>query len=121
MLFDEALPEYLVMGMTAEQFWDGDCALVKYFRQAYRIRKERENESAWLQGMYFYNALSSVIGQAFAKKGTIIDPYPDKPYEIYKKKKTQAEIEAENTANAVAYMQEMTARFNRSFEARKKE
>ena len=82
--FYELFPYYLAIGMTYEQYWEGDCTLAKYYRKADEIRKERRNEELWLQGMYIYEALCDVspVLHAFAKKGTKPQPYSEKPYAI---------------------------------------
>lgn len=111
--FYEVFPYYLSMGMTAEQFWDGDSNLVKYYRKADEIRKERINQELWLQGMYIYEALCDVspIFHAMAKKGTKPHPYPDKPYSITEKQR-QREIEENEmkVANKGKRMMEMFMR-----------
>ena len=73
--------------MTYEQYWDGDCTLVKYYRQAEELRNERRNQELWLQGMYIYEALCDVspVLHAFAKKGTKPNPYSSRPYAISEK------------------------------------
>lgn len=72
------------MGMTAEQYWEGDCTLVVYYRRAEHIRNDRSNRMAWLQGLYIYEALCDVapVLQAFAKKGTKPRPYSEEPYAL---------------------------------------
>ena len=82
--FYEVFPYYLSIGMTAEQFWDGDPTLVIYYRKAAELKNERVNQELWLQGLYFYEALCDVspILHAMAKKGTKPNPYPDAPYPI---------------------------------------
>jgi hypothetical protein len=82
--FYEVFPYYLSIGMTYEQFWNGDPSLAKYYRQASEISIERRNQELWLQGLYIYEALCDVspILQAFAKKGTKARPYPEEPYAI---------------------------------------
>ena len=93
--FYELFPYYLSIGMTYEQYWDGDCTLTKYYRRADEIKKERLNEELWLQGMYIYEALCDVspILHAFAKKGTKPVPYSDKPYSITAEQVKRAEEE----------------------------
>ena len=70
--------------MTAEQYWEGDPSLPRYYRKAYELQRKRRNEELWLQGMYIYEALCDVspILQAFAKRGTKPHPYSDHPYSI---------------------------------------
>lgn len=79
------------MGMTYDQFFNDDCTLVKYYREAQRIKKEQKNQEFWLQGLYFYEALGdmSPVLRAFSKKGVKPLPYPSEAYPV-----TKAEIEA---------------------------
>ncbi len=82
------------MGMTWEQYWFGDVTMVQAFAEAERLRQQRQNSEAWLQGMYVYDALLRVapVLQAFAPKGTKPQPYVPKPYE-------PQEQAGDNTAN----------------------
>ena len=82
--FYEQFPYYLSIGMSPEQYWDGDPALAKYYRKADEMRLTRKNQELWLQGMYIYEAIcdASPIFHAFAKKGTKPYPYTDKPYPL---------------------------------------
>lgn len=95
--FYEVFPYYLAIGMTYEQFWDGDPILVKYYRQAEEIRNEKKNQELWLQGLYVYDAFckASPILHAFAKKGVKPIPYPEKPYSITEKQLRRDEEEKE--------------------------
>lgn len=120
-MFDELFPHYMLMGMTYEQFWEQDVMLARYYRKAYQLRQEEQNRLAWLQGMYFYEALCDVspILHAFAKSGTRTRPFPDKPYEFsVPKKMTKKERNEQKKQAAVDYMERMTARFNQSFAKR---
>lgn len=108
--FYEVFPYYLSIGMTAEQFWDSDPTLVKYYRQADEMRVERRNQEMWLQGLYIYEALCDVapILHAFAKKGTKAHPYAEKPYPISEKQRRKEEEEKErNVALKGKRMMEM--------------
>ena len=90
-VFYKHLPYYLAMGMTLDEYFNQDCTLVKYYREAQQIRKEQRNQELWLQGLYMYEALGdmSPVLRAFAKKGTKPLPYPSEPYPI-----TEAEVAA---------------------------
>ena len=70
--------------MTWEQYWFGDVTMVQAFAEAERLRQQRQNNQAWLQGRYIYDALLCVapVLRAFAAKGTKPEPYIDKPYEM---------------------------------------
>ena len=109
------------MGMPAEEYWDGDSGLVKGYRRAQELRLEQENHRLWLQGMYFYEALSVALAKAFSKNAHNLQ-YTDKPYDlgIAKKKKTAAQQNEEKTQNTVSFLHRLTNQFNEQF-AKKKE
>lgn len=83
-IFERQFPFYLSIGMTYDQYWNDDCLLVKYYRKAHELAKERRNQELWLQGLYIYDALCCVapILHSMAKRGTKPLPYPEKPYPI---------------------------------------
>lgn len=89
--FHRVFPSYLAMGMTYEQFWDGDSVLAAEYRKAEEIRNEKLNQQLWLQGMYIYEALCDVapILRAFTKKGTRPHKYPTEPYPISQRERKQ--------------------------------
>ena len=107
--FYSHLPFYLSIGMTPEQYWNEDCCLVKYYREAFKLQRERDNERLWLQGMYVYEALCDVspVLRAFAKKGTKPIEYPTQPYAI-----TKEEIERRRVEKEKAKYEQMKARTN---------
>lgn len=82
--FYEHLPFYLSIGMSYEQYWDGDCLLARYYRKAHQMKQQRRNQELWLQGAYFYEALIDVapVLHAFAKKGTKATPYVSEPFAL---------------------------------------
>lgn len=95
--FNKVFPYYLAMGMTYDQFWNDDCNIAKYYRQAYEIKKKQKNEELWLQGMYIYEALCDVspVLHAFAKKGTKPAKYPIEPYPLSEKEVEERRIRDE--------------------------
>ncbi len=117
------LPFYLSIGMTYEQYWNEDCCLVRYYRKAYQMKRDRENEKMWLQGMYIYEALCDVspVLQAFAKKGTKPLPYPTEPYAITKEEIERRKAEKEKAAHdkMVAKLNAFAIKFNASLAKRK--
>lgn len=122
-IFEKKFPYYLSIGMTEEQYWDSDSCLVKFYREAEEIRRERFNQEAWLQGMYIYDALARIapILHAFAKKGTKAQPYVEEAYPINKKKMEDAQLKKERAKSqkGVRYMQAYMVANNKRFEERK--
>lgn len=118
--FYEAFPYYLSIGMTYEQFWDGDPMLVKYYREAEEIRNEKKNQELWLQGMYIYEALADIspVLHAFAKKGTKPQPYTETPYAITKKQRDRikAEKEKQEFEKGKRFMEALLQQTNKKFE-----
>lgn len=109
--------------MTEAQYWDGDCTLPKYYREAEVLRKERVNQEAWLQGMYVYDAISRLtpILHAFAKKGAKPKPYVEEPYPINEKAVEDAKLkkEKEKSQKGLRFMQAFMVANNKHFEERK--
>lgn len=117
--FYEAFPYYLAMGMTPEQFWDGDPDLARYYRKAEEIRNEKRNQELWLQGLYIYEALcdASPIFHSFAKKGTKPRPYAERPYSLTDKerKKEQKAKEQSMRDKGKRYMEAIMLQTNKRF------
>ena len=66
--FERVFPWYLSMGMPADQFWEGDPWLAAAYREADALRNQRRSEEMWMQGLYIYNAVDTVIGNALFGK-----------------------------------------------------
>ena len=86
-IFDEAFPHYLLMGMTPEQYWDGESELKKAFRKAYSLKLENEQRIAdrnnWYMGQYMISVLQAVpllVGGLNVKSTSNIPQYPDRPF-----------------------------------------
>ena len=87
------------MGMSYEQYWEQSPYLVVAYRKAYRLRRETENEQAWLQGLYVFDAFAVVMANVFDKRGSKRQEYLERPIDIYplterEKKRRQAEENA---------------------------
>lgn len=122
-IFYKHFPYYLSIGMTETQYWDNDCMLTKYYREAEVMRQERANYNMWLQGMYVYDAISRIspILHAFAKKGTKAKPYVEEPYPISKKTEEKAEDRKAKAKSekGLRYMQQLMVQSEKYFEERK--
>ena len=120
--FYELFPYYLAIGMTPEQYWDGDCTLVKYYRKAEELRNERRNQELWLQGMYIYEALCDVspVLRAFTAKGAKPTPYSSKPYPLTNKQIQEDEEEKQRriAEKGKRFMEAMAASVNKKFEGK---
>lgn len=76
-------PYYLAIGMPYEVFWNGDPRLVKAYREAHELRNIQKNQECWVQGVYVFRAVKSVV-EALSYgmsggKGSKPSNYPEEP------------------------------------------
>ena len=90
-VFEDACPHYMAMGMTYEQFWDGDTSAHKAYRKAKKLMTIEVNTNAWIQGLYVYEALLDVgqYTKAFSKAKP--RPYRSEPIELYESQRKERE------------------------------
>ena len=122
-IFRDAFPHYLAIGMSAEEYWDGDSWLVKSYREAYRIRIENEDRmadrNAWRLGEYIRHALVSVpiTVNGFAPRGHRLQEYPEKPmterYEEQKREENKKKQQENQQALAEAMFQAFVEKMNK--------
>ena len=126
-IFDELFPQYLLIGMTPEQYWDGEGFLKKAYRKAYRMRMENEQKIAdrnsWYMGQYIISVLQCVpllVAGLNVKQTTKLPEYPDKPflekYEAEKKEKDRQKQQEDQMKLAMAMFQQGIMKFNKRME-----
>lgn len=124
-IFDELLPHYILMGMTPEQFWDGESANYPAYRKAYQMKIEQEQKLAdrqnWLLGQYFaavLNATPLLVAGLNVKPSTQLPEYPDKPFlekaEEQKKEEVRKQKEEDQMQLAMAMFQQFTLNMNKN-------
>lgn len=96
------------MGMSYEQYWEGDPRLAVAYREAYRLRREMDNEQAWLQGFYMHYGFSVSLANAFSKRGAKKETYIEQPIDIFplteEEKKRREEKETRKMQEAMRQM-----------------
>lgn len=74
-LFNEAIPFFLNIGVSYDDFWYGDVEITRAYYQAYLLEeehKQRETDTlAWLVGSYVAEAIGCTFGKS---------KYPKKPH-----------------------------------------
>lgn len=58
-LFDRLAPYYLSIGMSLEEYWNGDAALVLTYFQAELCRAHRKQRELWYSGIYLHRAVAA--------------------------------------------------------------
>ena len=101
-IFKEWFPYYLAIGMTYDEYWNGDVELTNYYRKAWKLKQKFKNQELWLQGAYMYEALldASPMLHAFADKNTKPIPYRDEPYDIFGEQDAKRKMIQKNNEKA---------------------
>lgn len=119
-IFDECCPFYLSIGMTLSEYWDGDNDLPRYARKAFEMRQKRENQQAWLNGLYTYDALISALSHLSPNKSSHKD-YATKPYSFSAQESEQEKANkvAEAQAQAEVWMKSWASATQKMFKDKK--
>lgn len=94
----------MAMGMTYDQFWEGEPGIVVAYREANAIRQKRRNQELWLEGIYMMNALGATVGNMFSKGQK--NQYPAEPLPL-----TEAEQQERKEREQKARMERIKAAF----------
>ena len=65
------------------------------------IKQERRNFDLWLQGVYFFEAVSTALSNSFRKKGTEPYKYRSEPIRVTPLTEEEREIEKEKALEKV--------------------
>ena len=85
-IFWDLLPAYLAMGMTSDEYWNGDAQLCVAYRKAYKEKLELQDAMLWRQGLYVYHAMCCVAPYFNSIKPTKPENYLEQPFGIIEKK-----------------------------------
>lgn len=122
--FEELCGYYMSLGMSYQDYWDGDNCMTKYYRKMDEYNMKRKNYESWLQGAYVYEALlcASPLLNAFSKKNEPI-PYRSEPIPLTEKDiLDKEEREQKKTMEkGKAFMQAMMKSINKKFEEKTEE
>lgn len=90
----------MAIGMSYDEFWNQDVSLARVYLKADEIKRRRQNETLWLQGLYVRDALLCSVVNMFSDKNAQKFDYPEEPYPITERqikeqeeRKRQATIE----------------------------
>ena len=93
-LFWEAYPAYLAMGMTNDEYWNGDAQACVAYRKAYKEKLELQDAMLWRQGLYVYHAMCCVAPYFNSIKPQKPEKYIERPFGImenHEQKQPQAD------------------------------
>lgn len=113
-IFEECFPYYLSIGMTYEQYWDGENELPKQYRKAERMRQEQKNHEAWLNGLYVYDAVMSMMSHMNKNKSDHRN-YAEQPYDFTPQPQKQEEKKVEAEAQAEVWLKSWVSATQKAF------
>ena len=116
-VLDKLCPYFMAMGMSYHEFWHGDYTQWKFWEEKHQRRLKEENEMLWLQGAYFFNAISTALANAFRERGKPPSSYLEEPIRITPM--TEEEREAEQQKQIEAFRAQLESLRGR-FEAKHK-
>lgn len=90
------------IGMSYDEFWNGDVSIVEAYRKADELRLKQRNYELWLQGMYVYEALCDASPLfRFTMKGSVKperyvkEPFPVTPLEAQEREEREMKAREE--------------------------
>ena len=116
--FYDLLPMAITYGMAVKDFWHEDPDLFWVYRFSFyekmRADKEYDNFKLWLQGAYFYEAVSVALANSFGKSKA---SYPNKPYTLTEEEQKKDKIKEQNALvnrikNRISEMQQIKGKEN---------
>jgi len=123
--FDSLCPVYMGMGLSYEDFWDGDVEKAKYTYKSYMFKREQENYMLWLQGLYIYQAIGAYVPVlvTIPKKNAKAEEYINEPVALSKKAQERKEEnkQKETFEKNRAFMLKFAAQHNGKFKEKNKE
>lgn len=73
------MPHYLALGLTKSEIMSSTLVGLKVYDEAYKLKREMQDEMLYLSGIYTYEAVAISLSNAFRGKGKKAEKYRDKP------------------------------------------
>lgn len=115
----ELLPQCLAAGLSEDRFWQSYPREIEPYFESLKIRRKMEDESQYMQYIYYSNAIEVALANAFRKKGS-------KPYEhiqeplMAKYEKEHHELTEEEKRSSVELLFASLGKMQQNFERSKK-
>lgn len=75
-----------------DEFWRSNPRKIDIIFEAYKLKRDIEDDIAHKEGFYTYVAVSTALGNAFRKKGSKAEPYMEKPLHLMDENKNVEEL-----------------------------
>lgn len=91
-MFNALCADYMLMGMTYDDYWNGDPDMKPHYRKAYKLKQRADNAQAHLQGLYIYHALCYASPMFNTLKPQEPMPYMTEPFALTKEEQEEREL-----------------------------
>lgn len=112
-IFWEAYPAYLTMGMSSDEYWNGDARVCRAYRRKREEELKLQDEMLWRQGAYIYQALICVAPYFNSIKPRKPEEYI-KPFSYMADEQKKRETEQNQINRAAAAFQVWADSFNKA-------
>ena len=122
--FERVCPFYMSIGMSYDEFWNGDNELPKMYRKAHKLKLREANQLAWLQGAYVYAAISDLAPALKAFSKATPRKYMEKPFGLDDEEETpkrESKPNVKSNKNAKTWIEMWAINFNEKFDKKEKE
>ena len=111
---------YLSIGMTPDEFWNGDVELVVYYREAFKMQQKRRDEELWTLGLYVYKAVGALHPLFNSLKPSDAQPYLEEPFSTTQEREEKRKDEEEIEQQGLNHFMSMVMAFNKQRQEREK-
>lgn len=112
-VFWEAYPAYLTMGMSSDEYWNGDARACRAYRKKREEELKLQDEILWRQGAYIYHAMIAVAPYFNSLKPKKPEEYI-KPFSYIEDERLRKEAEQNKVNRGMAAFQEWAENFNKN-------
>ena len=112
-IFWEAYPAYLTMGMSSDEYWNGDARACRAYRKKREEEMRLEDERLWRQGAYVYQALIAVAPYFNSIKPQKPEEYIQ-PFSYMQEERKRKEAEQNQINRGMAAFQVWADNFNKA-------
>lgn len=112
-IFWEAYPAYLAMGMSSDEYWNGDARACRAYRKKREEELKLQDEMLWRQGAYVYHAMIAVAPYFNSIKPQKPEDYIQ-PFSYMQEERERKQAEQNKINKSVAAFQAWAESFNQT-------
>lgn len=112
---------YMLIGVSYDEFWYGDYTRLKFYTEAHNLRRQKQSEEMWLQGLYFFHAISTALSNLnLDGKRRKPNKYIEEPLRLIPMTEAEKRIKAEKDKQAVIdFFTQMERKFKKNANEKK--